>query len=55
VEEREKYTSRGPESEAEKSDDEDVEAHRQKVRATEEGSEEGSSDDDVELHRQRTR
>jgi hypothetical protein len=54
VEEREKFTTRGPESEKEASE-EDVEAHRQRVRATEEGSEEGSSDDDVELHRQRTR
>ncbi len=56
MEERERFGAKDPESEGEKSaSEEDVEAHRQRVRQTEEGTDEGAGDDDVELHRQRTR
>jgi hypothetical protein len=56
-EEREKIRTRDPEGELEKTDSEDdVEAHKQRVRLNEEATDEAAGgDDDVELHKQRSR
>jgi hypothetical protein len=54
VEERDRVRSSEPETEAQKDESEDVEAHK-KFKAADEGTEEGAGDDDVELHRKLTR